>query len=97
MDRFSGRAFPQHRRLALVGNADRGNRPVCGGSRFAARGDDAAPDLLRVVLDPARLRMMLGEFDLRPAARPSRRIEQDRPGAGGALVDRQNTGRGGRH
>ena len=66
----AGRALPQHRRLALVGDADRGDRPVRGGGRFTAGRDDAPPDLLRVVLDPAGLRIMLGQFDLRGAAAP---------------------------
>ena len=73
-------AVPQHRRLTLVGDADRGDRAVGGGGRFAARRDNAPPDLLRVVLDPAGLRIMLGEFDLRGAARPARRRRTGLPG-----------------
>ena len=97
MDRRPGRALPQHRRLALVGDADRGDRSVRSGRRFTAGRNDAPPDLLRVVLDPAGLRIMLGQLDLRGAPRPPRRIEEDCSGAGGALVDRQNVGGDGHH
>src|SRR5947209_13927108 len=68
MDRRPGRALPQYCRLALVGDADRGDRSICGGSRLTAGRHDTPPDLLRVVLDPAGLRMVLGYFDLRSAA-----------------------------
>ncbi len=90
MDRAAGGALPQDRGLALVGDADRGDRTVRGGGGFAAGGKDAAPDLLGIMLDPARLRVELGQFDLRGMAGPALRVEQDRAGAGRSLVDRQD-------
>ena len=56
-DRSRGAALPQHGRLALVRDPDRlqllrGDARRCDG---VARGlDDAAPDLVGIVLDPAR-------------------------------------------
>src|ERR1700737_1885576 len=51
MDRTTGRALPQNRRLALVGDADRGDRAFCGGDHFTARRGDASPDLFGIVFD----------------------------------------------
>ena len=68
VQRRAGGAVPDHRRLALVGDADRGK--VAGRQARAAqrRGDDrlgVAPDLDRVVLDPAGLRIDLRVLLLR--------------------------------
>src|SRR4051812_45526105 len=58
-----GLAVPQHRRLALVRDAD-GRRwlDIGDGERLPARRQRCLPDLLRLVLDPARLREVLGEL-----------------------------------
>ena len=87
--------LPQHRRLALIGDADCRDRSGSGGDRGAAAGDDALPDFLRIVLDPARPRVMLLEPDLRGVPHPAGAVEQHRAGAGRPLVDRQNTRRTG--
>src|SRR5205085_11090626 len=83
-------ALPQHRRLALVGDADRRDRALGGRDGLATGCDDALPDFLWIVLDPARLRVNLAQLAARDMVDRPRRIEQDRPGAGGALIDRQN-------
>jgi hypothetical protein len=98
-DRPAAGTLPQHHRLALVGDADRRNRPQgaerSGAERRPAGLDDAPPDLFRVVLDPARLRVMLSEFGLGAVQHPAIAIEQHRTGAGRSLVDRQNERRAG--
>ena len=66
-DRLSGRAVPDQRGLALIGDADRGDvaRVEPGLVQRLARGGELAfPDLDRVVLDPARLRIDLPELAL---------------------------------
>ncbi len=49
--------------------------------------DLAAPDVARIVLDPARLREVLRKFFLRARHGIAVVIEQDRAGTGGALVE----------
>ena len=51
--RLAGLALPQHRRLALVGDADGGNVAGTLAERLAADGNRGVPDLLGIVLDPA--------------------------------------------
>ena len=68
VDRLAGRAVPQDGGLALVGDADR--RDILGGDVGArhrgARGRDRrGPDALRIVLDPAGLRIDLRKLELR--------------------------------
>ncbi len=86
---LAGRAVPQHHGLALVGDAD-GARCAAPAARqrLARRGQRVAPDILRVVLHPARCRVMLRRTRAGRVAtgRPSR-LEDDRAGGGGALVD----------
>ena len=56
---------PERHRLPLVGDAHRGHvapGDAGAGERPAQRGDGRVPDLLEVVLDPARLREVLGEL-----------------------------------
>ena len=85
----TARPVPQHRGLALVRDTDGGDGSIRSNNRFAAGRDDAGPDLLRIVLDPARLRIMLRQLDMGRVVHPARRVEQDRAGAGRALIDRQ--------
>ena len=90
VDRLAGAAVPHDRGLALVGDADAGQRlgvELRLGERAAADLDRGRPDLLGVVLDPARLGEDLRQFLLRRRHRPARGIEHDGAGAGGALVD----------
>ena len=79
---LAGASVPRHDRLALVGDADRGD--VVGADRAVDLGDDLAqrrqhrlPDLDGVVLDPARLGEVLGELAVaamlsRPSAKTAR-------------------------
>src|SRR5207244_5498198 len=85
MNRATGRTLPQNSGLALVGDADRGNRAVRSGNCFTAGRDDAPPDLFGIVFDPARLRILLRQLGLGGGTRPSGPVEQDCTGARCAL------------
>ncbi len=90
VDRLAGGAIPHHRGLALVGDADAGQRrgaELGAGQRRAADLDRRRPDLLGIVLDPTRLGKDLRQLFLCRCHRPARGIEHDGPRAGGALVD----------
>ena len=95
----AGAPVPDDDRLALVGDADRGDR-LAGGVQLAddlgqrLAGD--APDVVGVVLDPARLREVLRELAVR--TRPRHAVVVDREGAhaGGARVDRDDAAHSGR-
>ena len=93
IDRPAGGALPHDGGLALVGDADGGDAagPVPGlGEDLAANVERRPPDLLGVVFDPTVPREYLGQFALGRSRRPALGVEQDRPGAGGALVDGKN-------
>ena len=80
VDRLAGAAVPHHRGLALVGDADAGQRlgvELGLGQRAAADLDRGRPDLLGVVLDPAGLRKDLRQLLLR-AAPPAGRWRRTR-------------------
>ncbi len=75
-DRLAGLPIPQQRRLALIGDADRGEivrTDVQRGHRLGDDRLDRAPDLQRVVLDPPRSRKDLAMLPPAPAPRPARR------------------------
>jgi len=67
--------IPQNDRLALVGQSDGGEVARAnsgGGHRLRDHGRDGLPDLLGVVLDPARLRVVLvSSRPALPATRPA--------------------------
>ncbi len=90
--RFAGLAVPEHDRLALVGDADRGDplRPAAALDRRTRHREGLVPDFRRVVLDPAAFRIMLDQFGgfARKTCPVGR--EQHRPGGSGALVDNQD-------
>ena len=92
-DRLAGLPVPDHGRFALVGQADRLDvahvdpRPA---HRLAQRVHLALIDVLRIVLDPAGLRVVLRKLvvmrgDLAPLL-----VENHCPRAGGSLVKRHN-------
>ena len=90
VDRLAGRLVPDDRRLALVGDADRGE--VGGGDAGLGEGalDDllaARPDLHRVVLDPARLRVDLLVLLLVDRHDRAGVVEDHEAGARGPLVE----------
>ena len=87
------RGVPDHRGLALVGDADGGEPADAPGlSDHLATGlERRGPDLGRVMLDPARAREMLGQLDLADGDGLQRLVvadlESDGPARGRALVD----------
>ena len=95
MHRLAGGAVPHHGGFALVGDADGGD--VFGGDarfpqRLAAGGDGGGPDVLRLVLDPARRRKMLREFLLRGRGDGNVGAKHDGARGCGALIDGQHMG-----
>ncbi len=97
VDRPAGRALPDDRGLALVGDADGGHilgREPGLGHGVAHRRDDARPDLLRIVLDPAGLRIDLPQLLLGARDRRERAIEHDGARRGRALIDGDDVGHG---
>ena len=90
IDGLAAGGVPHQGGLALVGDADgadvRRPQPAVG-QRLAAHGERAVPQVLGGMLDPAIAGEMLGEFLLRAGHRAAAGREDDRPAAGGALVD----------
>ena len=95
MNRTPGRAVPQQRRLALIGDAD-GDNVARGGARLpqrvAASSDGRLPQILRIVLDLAVGGEMLREFALRNGGNRRIGAKQHRPRRCRALIDRQDVG-----
>jgi hypothetical protein len=91
-DRLARLAIPEDGRLALIRDAD-GRDVRAGDVRFRERtsdsGTDARPDLVRVVLDPTRLREVLGELDVLLSERFAFQRDDDRRRAGRPLIDRE--------
>ena len=90
VDGAAGRAVPDDRGLALIGDADRGDvlRPGADlGERRAYGRKGGRPDRLGIVLDQAGGRIDLGQLLPRARDRGQRSIEQDRARRGGTLVD----------
>ncbi len=95
MNGLAGGAVPHHRGLALVGDADRGD--VLGADagllqRLAAGRHRRGPDVLRLVLDPARRRKMLRKFLLRGCGDGDVGAKHDGARGRGALIDGQHKG-----
>src|SRR5205823_10017063 len=95
-NRFAARALPDHRRLALVGDAERGD--VVNGSpraldHLAHRGERIAPDVLGIVFHPAGRWVVLLEIAPRQRHRARLGVEEDRAARGGPLIDRQHVPR----
>jgi hypothetical protein len=88
--RRAGVAVPKHDRLALVRDADGGDRTRRLLPGFAHGGERGGPDHLRVVFHPARSGIDLREFLLRGGDGHHVSVEHDGPCRCGALVDRQN-------
>src|SRR5262249_11880322 len=93
VDRPARAALPHHGRLALVGDADRGDvaRLRARVRERAARGAQLRlEDLVGIVLDPARLREVLAELVLVERDHAALGVEQDRARRGRALVERHD-------
>ena len=91
--RLTGHAIPDDGRLTLVGDADRGDLVIAHAElphRLTRDGKLALPDLVRVVLDPARLGEILGEFLLRHRADHALAVEEDTAVRGRARVERHD-------
>ena len=89
-DRLAGFAAPDECGLALVGDADGGNIPGRYGGLVQRRAhgrQSCLPDVVRIVLDPARMRIDLPELLLCDRQRSAVRAEYDRARRGGALID----------
>ena len=90
VDRLTGVAVPDDRRLPLIGDPDGGDlvRLDLGLDHHVRHHRlDAIPDLRGVVLHPARLREVLGELLLTHPHLIAIVVEDDRPGAGRPLVN----------
>jgi hypothetical protein len=92
VDRFAGCAVPDDHRLTLVGDTECGDAlgSVSGSEHLACDCNCALPDLLGVMLDPARCRIVLSQLKSSAGDRTSLGIKQNRPCRGRSLVDRQN-------
>jgi hypothetical protein len=77
----------------LVGDPDAaeiGGIGARGLERGPRRGNHGARDLVRIVLDPSRPRIMLADFAIGASANPSTGINRQNGGAGGTLIDCQD-------
>ena len=95
MARCNGRPVRRSHTTAVsrwFGDPDRGDRvPGVGelGPHLGERLERRRPDLVRVVLDPPRLREVLRELAVRPADGRAVLVDRERPHPRGAGVDRQ--------
>ncbi len=81
VDRLTAGPLPDDHGFALIGDSDRceiRGLHRCAFERAACALELSAPDLLGVVLHPARLRIQLSEFGLRGADRTRLFVEHDR-------------------
>ena len=85
--RHAGARIPQHDGLALIGDADRGDGLIERGRELGERAENRLPDLFSVVLDPTRLREVLGEFPIGETERRAGLVDGERAHTGGAGVD----------
>jgi hypothetical protein len=79
---------PEHGGLALVGESD--GRHGLPGQRLAAGGQRRLPDLLGLVLDPARPREVLRELLVAAGRDAAALVDDQRGHAGGPGVDRED-------
>src|SRR6266446_5013800 len=98
MERRAGGAVPDDRRLALVGDAD-GGEVVSGDARRAQRlprrALDGRPEVLGIVLHPARPRIVLRDFRVAARAHGAFGVDDECRRAGRPLVEREHEA--GRH
>ena len=94
----AGAAVPGHDRLALVGDADGGDRLGRARPASSARvACTACPDLGGVVLHPAGPGEVLGELPVDEAGRGAVVAQRDGPHPGGAGIDGDHDGHRARH
>src|SRR5581483_2450564 len=95
MNGLAGGAIPHQRRLALVGDADRGDvlcREARLLQRLAADRNRRIPDVLRVVLHPTGSRKMLRKLGLRDGCDRKVGAKHHRARRRGALIDGEHEG-----
>ncbi len=88
--RFATRLVPGDHRLALVGDADRGDGRRILADRFACASQRLVPDLARIMFDPAGAWIMLRDFGLDDPLHRAVGCEDHRARGCGALVEDQN-------
>src|SRR5437667_1246673 len=89
-ERLTSFAVPHDGSFALVGNPDGcevGSRQTAGSHGLSHHGLCCAPNFLRIVLQPSRLRIDLLVLSLRAGDNPAAGIEHNEPSAGRALVE----------
>ena len=94
---LAGAFVPHHRGFALVGDAHRrhlGGADAGFGQGLLRGGQLGLPNLHRVVFDPARLGVDLGDLLLRHGHDLALGVEHNAARAGGALVEREEVGHG---
>jgi len=90
VERTAVAPVPEDERLALVGDPHRPDVRCgrAGGLQcVAGRAQHGLPDLLRVVLDPTRPRVVLGDLPVALAAWFTILADRNDSGPGGALVE----------
>lgn len=93
--RLAGGPVPEQGGLALIGDADGGDilRADTGAlDRGAGGAGDGGPEIGGIMFDPARSRVVLGEFLLRRGNRLQRLIEEDCPRRSRPLIYGKNMG-----
>ncbi|MNS44991.1 hypothetical protein D3C72_774490 [compost metagenome] len=93
VDGLAGGLFPDNGGFTLVGDADGGDLLAVQAALGQHLGEDGGlgrPDLHGVVLDPARFRVVLGEFALGGRDYVGILIEHDGTGGGGTLIQRDD-------
>ena len=92
-NRFTAATIPKYGSLALIREAERGHVGTCGASLGEYLGDEGQlllPDLARVMLDPARLREVLGDGALSARDCSAVMIKENGARTCRALVERKN-------
>ena len=97
VNRLAGPAVPEHRGFALVGDAHRPDVPggqARAGQRLPRRGQLAAPDFHRVVLDPARPGIDLRQLLLGQRHHAAFFVKHNASRTGGSLIEGEKIGHG---
>jgi hypothetical protein len=95
VDGLARLAVPEDRRLALVGDADRGDLPrgdAALGQRRVERAEHGRPDLVGLVLDPTRLRVVLRKLTVLASENGELSIQDDDGRSRRPLVDGDHIG-----
>ena len=90
--RLTSGLIPCHNRLALIGDPNRRNRfgPASLGHHFASTTERLVPDFIRVMLNPTRLRIMLGQISLSDMQQCAIGRENHRSGRSRPFIKHEN-------